>query len=410
MAVSGGHPRRRRLALAAALLALAPALLVADYRDAYRAGLDAAAKRQWAEAARQMRLAIAERPEAAGGVLGLRRYTPHYHLGVALSELGDCQEALTAFDGAEAQGKLDRNEVQDLERRRQGCRQRLSRTAEAVAEAQREIDGAAAAAFEVGRVENNPVMRGVWGQGSPSYQARQQPAMAKLAEARAALAAADRGLDPEAAAAAATLAQEARRELEALASDAGQRRDELVAQVERERSEMAKAAAAAQKDLDFFSRTLSPLPPDIARRAAELREVLAQAAQAGPEVPLPELQALQDRLRKATRELRSAVRPPPEDLQQAARAYFAGDYAGALAILGQRQHTDPRAAGHACLLRAAALHGTHLATAAAGEDPAIAELRRCQQLRVKPRLAAGAFPPTFQALHAGVAAEPRPTP
>jgi hypothetical protein len=402
---------RRGAAVLVFALVLAASPAGGDYRDAYKAGLDAIEARQWAEAARQMRLAIAERPDAAAGVLGLRRYTPHFHLGVALAESGDCRGSVEAFDAAERQGKLAREETQELERRRQGCRQRIARVAEAVTQAQREVDAAAAAAVEVARVESSPVMRGVWTQGSPSFEGRQQPAMGKLAAARGALANADRELDADGAARAGGLAQEARRELELLARDAGQRRDELAAQVDRERSEMAKAAATARRELDFVTRSLAPLPPDVARRATELDGALDAVVAAGADTPLADLQALQDRLRKASRDLRSAVRPPPDDLQQAARSYFSGDYASALAVLGQRQFTEPRAAAHACLLRAAALHGAHLVTAAAGADPAAEELRHCLRMPVKAKLAPNVFPPTFLALYDTVVAEaPSPPP
>jgi hypothetical protein len=400
----------RRVAVVAALLVvLAGAPGAADYRDAYKAGLDAMAKKQWAEAARQMRLAIAERPEP-GGVLFLRRYTPQYHLGVALLELGDCRGAVDAFDAAEAQGKLDREEQQDLVRRRQGCRQRIGRTAEAVAAAQRDIDAAAAAAVEVARVERTAIMREAWSQGSPSFEARQKPAMDRLAAARGALANADRDLDAVAAEGAGRMAQEARSDLEAIARDAAQRRDELLAAVEAARTELGKLAAASQRELDFVTRSLAPLPPDVARRATQLGEVLAAVRDAGSETPLADLTGLQERVKTASRDLRAAVRPPPDELQQAARAYFAGDYPAALAALGQRPFRDARAAAHACLLKAAALHGAHLAGAAPGEDPALAELRLCKQLPVRPKVPAAAFPPTFLALHAAVAAEAAPTP
>jgi tetratricopeptide (TPR) repeat protein len=413
-----GRPPLRRHALrglVAAALLLAAAAAAGDYRDAYKAGLDAIAQKQWAEGARQMRLAIAERPEAAGMLSStfLRRYTPHYHLGVALSELGECHEAVEAFDTAERQGKLAKEEVPDLERRRQLCRQRIARVAEAVAAAQREIDAGAAAAIEVGRVEGSPAMAGIWNEGTPSFAARQQGAMGKLASARGALADADRELDADAAAAAGRLAVQARHDLETLGREAGQRRDELVARLELERSEMGKVATAAQRDLDFVTRSLAPLPPDLARRATELRTVLADVAAAGQNNQLAELQALHDRLRKATRDLRSAVRPPPDDLQQAARAYFAGDYATALSLLGQRQFTEPRAAAHACLLRAAALHGAHRVAAAPGDDPAAGELRHCLRMPVKAKMPAGLFPPTFQTVYDAVVAEaeqPPPTP
>src|SRR6185436_1101306 len=96
--------------LALAML-LAPALR-ADYRDAYKRGLDAFEGKRWEEAARLLRQAIAEHPDAGAGILGMRRYTPHYFLGVALVEQGDCRGAVDAFDTAEKQGKEHTSELQ----------------------------------------------------------------------------------------------------------------------------------------------------------------------------------------------------------------------------------------------------------------------------------------------------------
>ncbi|HXT19891.1 MAG TPA: hypothetical protein VN923_03995, partial [Thermoanaerobaculia bacterium] len=64
------------LALVLANLATAPVL--ADANEAYKRGIAAIEQKRWAEAATQLRLAIAEKPEA-GSLLGVfRRYTPHY--------------------------------------------------------------------------------------------------------------------------------------------------------------------------------------------------------------------------------------------------------------------------------------------------------------------------------------------
>jgi hypothetical protein len=404
---------RTRRAIALSTLILAATALHADYRDAYKRGLDAFVAKRWDEAARQMRLAIGERPEAAAGVLGtsFRRYTPHYYLGVALAEQGDCRDAVETLDAAEKQGKLSKEEVGNLTQRRQTCRNRVQKTSEAVAAAQRDVDAAAAAAFQVAGVEGAPLMRDAWREGSPSFAARQEPANAQLAAARALLARADQELDAEKAAEAARSAQAARRDLEALFADATARRDQLQAEAQRELATLHKSIGEARRRVGDVSRTLAPLPAAIAKQAERVEETLTRAAAADAGTPAAELRRLQDALKLSLRELQAAVKPPPDELQRAAGAYFGGDYAGALAALSATPFTEPRAAAHACLLRAASLHG--LAVLQPGKDGSANrqtrdELHRCLASPAVVKPLATVFPPSFVALYAEVAAEPRP--
>lgn len=402
----------RRVLAIAALVALASSTLVADARDAYKRGMDAITQKKWDEAVRQMRQAIAERPEA-GGLLGgvFRRYTPHYWLGVALAEGGDCRGALEAFDTADKQGKLSKEEARDLGQRRQACQKRSQRSAESVAQAQREVEAAAAAAFQVAGIEGSPVMRGGWREGSPSFAARQEPAAAQLAAARAQLARAEQELDADKAAEAGRAAQAARRDLEALLADASTRRDALQAEVQGALTGLRKSMDEARRRVSSVSRTLAPLPAAIARQAERVEEALTRAAAADLATPIPELRRLEDGLKQSVRELQAAVKPPPDDLQRAAASYLGGDYAGALAVLSTARYDEPRAAAHACLLRAAALHGLHQLQGEAGAatlQQAREELRRCVAAPAAVKPVASAFPPSFLALYAEVVAEAHP--
>ncbi len=407
-----GRPRPTLIAALVSFLLAAPALH-ADYREPYKRGLDAIAGKRWDEAARQMRLAIGERPEAAAGLLGtsFRRYTPHYYLGVALAEQGECRGAVEALDAAEKQGKLSKEEVRDLTEHRQACRNRVQKSTEAVATAQREVDAAAAAAFQVAGVEGAPLMRDAWREGSPSFAARHEPATAQLAAARALLARAEQELDAEKAAEAGRSAQAARRDLEALFADATARRDQLQAEAQREMQALRKSIAEARRRVGEVSRTLAPLPATIAGQAERVEEALTRAAAADAGTTATELRGLQDALKASLRELQAAVKPPPDELQRAAAAYFGGDFAGALAALSATPFIEPRAAAHACLLRAAALHG--LAVLQPGKDGSANrqtrdELHRCLASPAAVKPLATVFPPSFVALYAEVAAEPRP--
>ena len=97
---------------AAALLGLAllssPAR--ADYKETYRRAVEAVDRKRWPEVARLMREAIAENPREGERVklYGLRfeAYVPHFYLGLALLNTGDCEGAVKAFDASEAAGAI----------------------------------------------------------------------------------------------------------------------------------------------------------------------------------------------------------------------------------------------------------------------------------------------------------------
>jgi len=409
------HARWRRPA-AALLVTLAVALLPvaahADYKEAYKRGVDAIQQKRWDDAIRELRAAIAERPEAAGlmGAGLFRRYTPHYFLGVALSELGDCRSALDAFETAERQGKLTREDTADLQKKRQVCKQKVVAVAEAAASAQREIDGAAAAALQVAAVQSTPLMRAIWAEGSPSLESRQQAANGRLREARSTLEKAQSAASKEQVEEASKLAQQAHRELEALLNDASARRAGAQAEIDHAQQDLKKAVESARRELAFATRTLNPLPAAVAQKTARLQETLTAAAAADATTSLVDLRRQQEALTRGARELRGAMKPPPDGLQKAAIAYFAGDFAATLAALAPLPTGDPRVAAHACLLRAAALHGIHQlqpADDSRGLDAAREEIRRCQGLPHPVQPSVEAFPPSFRALWQEVASQPR---
>ncbi len=92
------------MCLHGAALWLAAAALSADARASYRQGLEELERGAWQAAAESLREAIAERPEESVGAF--RSYLPHYYLGLALSEAGDCQGALAAWSESERQGEV----------------------------------------------------------------------------------------------------------------------------------------------------------------------------------------------------------------------------------------------------------------------------------------------------------------
>lgn len=89
-----------RLLLGLLLLLLSGAVQ-ADYKTDYQDGVEAAEKKNWAEVRRLMRAALAQEatPNKRMRTYGTNfiAYVPHYYLGLANAELGDCAAALSAF-------------------------------------------------------------------------------------------------------------------------------------------------------------------------------------------------------------------------------------------------------------------------------------------------------------------------
>lgn len=101
---------RLRSFAATFLLLVAAPLARADYKDTYRKALEAVDRKRWAEVAQLMREAIQQNPKEGEKVklYGLRfeTYLPHYHLGIALSQAGDCAGALKALQTSDEQGAV----------------------------------------------------------------------------------------------------------------------------------------------------------------------------------------------------------------------------------------------------------------------------------------------------------------
>lgn len=121
--------RAERPALVLALLALVVPSARADYRDSYRRGIEAAEKGRWAEAATHLRAAAAEQPKEGERVklYGMRfeEYLPHFQLGQALFQSGDCDGALRAFGVSQGQGVVQKSPAfRTLERSRAECQKR----------------------------------------------------------------------------------------------------------------------------------------------------------------------------------------------------------------------------------------------------------------------------------------------
>jgi tetratricopeptide (TPR) repeat protein len=99
----------RRAAIVLFVL-LAAAQAGADYKDSYRKGIEALDRKRWDDVARYMREAIGENPTEGERIklYGLRfeTYLPHFYLGAAYLNLGNCEAATKSFETSRSQGAI----------------------------------------------------------------------------------------------------------------------------------------------------------------------------------------------------------------------------------------------------------------------------------------------------------------
>jgi hypothetical protein len=183
-------------ALVALLLALpgaAPAL--ADYRDDYKAGVDAIGARKYAEAARLLRAAVAAKGEEKSG---FRDYFPHYYLGVALAEMGDCRAALESLRASERQGQIQKQAalLGDLTSRQRKCAERVQSADAALALAKESIATARDRFGPLDALAQVPELKAAWSEGgADSFQSRRQGLERQLRAIEASLDEPHRALD-----------------------------------------------------------------------------------------------------------------------------------------------------------------------------------------------------------------------
>jgi tetratricopeptide (TPR) repeat protein len=95
-----------------AVLVLAPAVHGQEQDKAFKDGIDARDSKKWREAADHMRAAIQADPKESArkvrtGIFGSMEYLPHFFLGEALFNLGECAGALDAWTISEQHGAIN---------------------------------------------------------------------------------------------------------------------------------------------------------------------------------------------------------------------------------------------------------------------------------------------------------------
>ena len=339
----------------------------AEFIEFYKNGMAAVESQRWSTAAEMMQKAIDQQPQAKTKVkkaLYFRRYIPHFYLGMALYETGNCSGALRAWQKSEAQGVVQRfPEAQQIQEGRLACGQMvglqsaLNRALRAVESAENSGTQARRRLSELsGSEESVQLLVG-----------RQAEAEASLMRVRQRLASNDIVL--ESVEEAAALAAVAKTEFEAIRQQADEMRvTQVAARQQEQESQILGQMATARRELQA-SEYLKPYPAMIARRRAAVVQAL-EHAQAASDTSLSggELQAIQAELTKATRELRRSTIPPPTELATAAEAFLAKDYRGVVALLGKSEFSSPKASYHSHLLQAAAFFALYYSSGASDSN------------------------------------------
>lgn len=342
----------------------------ADSRDEFKAAMDRVEAGDWAGAEAKLREAARLDP-AEDKRTFVKDYLPHYWLGVALQEQGDCRGAMVSFEESSRQGvATESNDSGDLGTRMARCRGVLSQLDQALEEARRAVQTARDADGDLARMSGAPELRAHWA----PYENRRQAALAKLAEAEQTMTRGHSEQNLVPIREGADSASQVTSQLLTIAADARQKAGQVSAASNRAQGDLEEAEASASAALRAV-QALEPLPPELSSRASELRSLLEQTRDAATRGNSSRMRDLSMRIVEATRLLKNMAVPPPTWLTRAAQSFLDQEYAVALAEVetrlgrpvagedgtvpeepAQAANLDPRERFHALLLASAARH------------------------------------------------------
>jgi tetratricopeptide (TPR) repeat protein len=337
---------------------LAAGTAVATPKETHKLGVEAIEAGRWEDAERFFREAIAEKPEEKVSKFFDTAYLPHFYLGVALSELGRCQEALDALTESDRQGQIQKSDhASELNQRRTRCQNDLRRIETAKREAEAVLGRADEAAAALKSLSSKPELAPLWNQGEPSFGSRQRSAEKKLAAARERFEAGGAGDELNRLDEAKSLADAALAELKATHTDARRRLGELNAATAAALEQLEVVEEGARELLRSVS-DLAPYPRRLGSRVAAVDGLLTAVEESRSSAKPERLTELAAELTDAMGTLRRAAVRPPRELARAVETYLEGSYQDALALLDAAGLTaNARARPYVCLIKAASHHG-----------------------------------------------------
>jgi hypothetical protein len=422
---------------------LAPTLALADFKRNYGQGLAALRKDDWERVASKMQEAIAEEPRAQAQIrlsgMNFLPYVPHFYLGKALFEQGDCIGAAQAWQIATEQGQIQNmaDEFAELQAGLDTCQPETVDVSQIAQAASDEVDVLDAANSEFAALSTDPDLSAEW---APDWKPRLDASISIVGQLRnrlaAAVEAADESEISNIRAEAMLAANEARLNTESAEDRAATLRRleaERLAALEQERIQQETREQQAQlrqqrereermmahRDLqDAIVAAENVLADERAQQeTAQVRQALMTAVSAGKSMtPDDTAASLEDQSRRiasgriqltgALQEWQAQLdeelsRTPPPALQEIADAYFAGNYQEVVDSVNPDSFSEPSEKIQVMLFRSAALF--NLYTLSGGEDAALlnrarSDIRLIKNLdeRFSPYVAA--FSPKFLVL------------
>jgi hypothetical protein len=313
---------------------------------------------------------------------------PHYYLGKALKETGDCAGALAAFQTSMQLGVIQQvDEYQDFQTAKSACEVAVVDLTEFMATANQALENLQSANARFARLSDESALRGEW---TDRWEPRLSDSSQLLGVLRNDLSEAEAQRSQAAIEAVTSRAREGKRSIDG-AHDLAQARVAVlkeqqvrVAQEQRARAsrQLAQAVAAAQ--------SLTP-PRNAGESVVALhRSVITELSRAesiGDDASTSSMLALAREINAATRRFSEAAqawrleqqeiatRTPPPMLQRLAEVYFSGDYAETRRLADPAQVDDERVRIQIHLFRAAASYKLFVLT---GEEES-AHLRQAEE-------------------------------
>ena len=359
---------RRSATIAVAVLAFSAIPGPAEaqsLRQTYQAAEAALAAQKWREAEHHLRQSLEMRPEPAKR-LPMKRifgpYLPHYYLGIARVQQGDCRQALDAWDRSKSAGVVQFTEAwPQLQQQERTCRAHLARLQALSERARRRVGEAQDLIRALEAPEHQAVLDLGFEGGQGSLRQRLETSRAELATADELLNRGEQTQSPDLAAEALALAETSAERLTGALDEAGRLGERQTALGEQQEEKLAAVRELANQ-VDRLLRSRSSLPPSVRGRRQQLESLLAGARSLPASATVPQMEGLERRLQSFRELLQTARASPPGTLRSGAIAYLRADYLEVLERLAEITSTDAKTRGHGYLLRSAAAYALHLAS------------------------------------------------